>query len=40
MTILKQTREALRLRHDASTTERTDLDGIEQFIRFHKGPAG
>jgi integrase len=40
MTILQQTREALRLRHDADTTERTDLDGIEQFIRFHKGPAG
>jgi hypothetical protein len=40
MTILQQTREALRLRHDAYTTERTDLDWVEQFIRFHKGPAG
>jgi hypothetical protein len=40
MTILQQTREALRLRHDASTTERTYLDWIEQFIRFHKGPGG
>jgi hypothetical protein len=37
MTILQQTREALRLRHDASTTERTDLDWVEQFIRFPSG---
>jgi integron integrase len=40
MSILQQTREALRLRHYAYTTERTYLDWIEQFIRFHKGPAG
>jgi hypothetical protein len=40
MSILQQTREALRLRHYAYTTEPTDLDWIEQFIHFHKGPGG
>jgi hypothetical protein len=40
MTILQQTREALRLRHDAYTTEHTYLDWVEQFIRFHKIPNG
>jgi integron integrase len=40
MSILQQTREALRLKHYAYTTERTYLLWVEQFIRFHKTPSG
>jgi hypothetical protein len=40
MSILQQTREALRLRHYAYTTERNYLDWVEQFIRFHKTSSG
>jgi site-specific recombinase XerD len=40
MKLLDQVRHAVRVRHYSYDTEQTYVRWVEQFVRFHRGPAG